>query len=204
MPEEKLDVGGHVRATGFIGNGSGLTDLDGSQITTGIIPPERIELDIPQSEDLSFGKKIVEFAGHPGANYARSFVAANGDVWVFWYGQIHTRRTVRCRRYRNGSWSEDMVAARGNSSIYIYDLLEDEDSDLWLFGQISTAGVNNAWCSRFDGSGWEREIQLTSGTASKGYQKPFTDPAGSIWFFWQDYSDPGRNIAMVPGAPRAP
>ena len=193
-PTEKLDVSGNVRAAGFIGNGSGLTDLDGSKITSGIIPPERLDLVIPELGEPSFGKKLVEFSGYPGGQLTRSFVAANGDVWIFWTVQIDSGRNIWCRRYSGGIWSEDLAVTGDRFNNYITEIIEDQSGNLWLFWRKNTAGVENVWCSRFDGNGWERETQLTSGTASKSTRRPFVDTAGSIWFFWQDYADSAGNI----------
>jgi hypothetical protein len=192
-PEAKLDVNGQVRADGFIGNGSALTDLDASQITSGTISSERLDLVIPQPVDPGFGKKVVEFSGYPGGYLIKSLTAANGDVWLFWYVHNYSDRSIWCRRYSNGSWSEEMAVTRGNYRLDFYELLEDRSGNLWLFWRKYTGGGSNMWCSRFDGRRWTRETQLTSGATSKSLKKPFTDREDSIWFCWQDDTE-GRNL----------
>ncbi len=65
---QKLEVNGNVSATNFIGNGSTLTNLNGSQITSGTIPENRIPSTIARDSEVQAYFDGTTGHTHDGSN----------------------------------------------------------------------------------------------------------------------------------------
>ena len=139
-PSEKLQVNGNVKATSFIGNGTNITELDATKITTGTVSPNRL----PNASDSILGVVkvdnstiIIDNNGAIAAQYG------NSDVQTLLETGISTNIQTSANIIGNGSQITNLNAGNIISGTIDNERLPNNiaiGNDLQIGGDLTLTG----------------------------------------------------------------
>lgn len=121
-----------------------------------------------------------------------AFQDAAGDIWAFWmFSPISPPEILEIRHRRfspaSGTWDAPVTATTNASLQGLPAVVEDRNSDLWLFWTVEQNNDDVIFYNRYlrSSGSWQSDRTLAETTGFNNREPvAVADRAGDIWAFW--------------------